>query len=100
MTSSCRRSAWSRAGVDFSNLFVTLGSGRYDTLAQAKQAGAATLNIGVFINNLIAFLIVAAVLFMVIKAMNRLRRKQKEDPKSEPASLELLQEIRDAIVKR
>ena len=72
-------------GIDFSNLFVTLGSGRYDTLAQAKQAGAATLNIGVFINNLIAFLIVAAVLFMVIKAMNRLRRKQEEDPKSEPA---------------
>ena len=90
-------------GIDFSNLFVTLGSGSYDTLAQAKQAGAATLNIGVFINNLIAFLIVAAVLFMVIKAMNRLRRKQEEEPASEPPpsrEVELLQDIRDALVKR
>jgi large conductance mechanosensitive channel len=89
-------------GVDFSNLFITLGSGTYDTLAQAKQAGAPTLNIGLFINNLISFLIVALVLFMVIKAMNQLRRKQEEDPKSEPASreVELLQEIRDTLVKR
>ena len=89
-------------GIDFSNLFVTLGSGSYDTLTQAKQAGAPTLNIGLFINNLIAFLIVAAVLFMVIKAMNQLRRKQEDDPKSEPASreVELLQEIRDELVKR
>jgi large conductance mechanosensitive channel protein len=49
------------SGVDFSNLFITLGSGSYDTLAQAKQAGAPTLNIGMFINNLISFLIVAVV---------------------------------------
>jgi len=89
-------------GVDFSNLFITLGSGTYDTLAQAKQAGAPTLNIGLFINNLISFLIVALVLFMVIEAMNQLRRKHEEDPKSEPASreVELLQEIRDTLVKR
>ena len=89
-------------GMDFSNLFFSLTGTHYDSLAAAKQAGAATINIGVFLNNLISFAIVAMVLFMVIKAMNQLRRKQEEQPDSEPASreVELLQEIRDAIVKR
>ncbi len=88
-------------GVDFSNMFVTLGSGSYELLAQARQAGAATLNIGVFINNVISFMIVAFVLFMVIKAMNQLRRKQEEAPATEPPpsqEVQLLQQIRDALV--
>ena len=58
---------------------------------------------GSFINNVISFVIVAFVLFMVIKAMNKLRRKQEEDPASEPPpsrEVELLQDIRDALVKR
>ena len=67
-------------GVDFSNMFVPLNGLHYDSLAQAKQAGAPTVNFGVFINNLISFLIVAFVLFMVVKAMNQLRRRQEEDP--------------------
>jgi large conductance mechanosensitive channel len=90
-------------GVDFSNLFITLGSGSYDSLAQAREAGAATLNVGVFINNVISFLIVALALFMVIKAMNQLRRKQEEAPQTEPPpsrEVQLLEEIRDALVKR
>ena len=88
-------------GVDFSNMFITLGSGSYGSLAQARQAGAATLNIGVFINNVISFMIVAFVLFMVIKAMNQLRRKQEEAPATEPPpsqEVQLLQQIRDALV--
>lgn len=88
-------------GVDFSNMFITLGSGSYESLAQARQAGAATLNIGVFINNVISFMIVAFVLFMVIKAMNQLRRKQEEAPATEPPpsqEVQLLQQIRDALV--
>jgi large conductance mechanosensitive channel len=88
-------------GVDFSNLFITLGPGSYESLAQAREAGAATLNIGVFINNVISFAIVAFVLFMVIKAMNRLRRMQEEEPaKAPPPSQEvqLLEQIRDALV--
>ena len=82
-------------GMDFSNLFFSLTGTHYDSLAAAKQAGAATINIGVFLNNLISFAIVAMVLFMVIKAMNQLRRKQEEQPDSEPASreVELLQEL-------
>ena len=90
-------------GVDFSNIFITLGGGSYDSLAQAREAGAATLNIGVFINNVISFMIVAVVLFLVIKAMNNLRRKQEEEPATEPPhspEVQLLQQIRDALVKR
>jgi len=90
-------------GVDFSNMFIALNGEHYDSLTQAKQAGAPTINFGVFINNLISFLIVAFVLFMVIKAMNRLRRKQEEEPQTEPPpsrEVQLLQEIRNALVKR
>jgi len=89
-------------GVDFSNMFIALNGEHYDSLTQAKQAGAPTINFGVFINNLISFLIVAFVLFMVIKAMNRLRRKQEEEPQTEPPpsrEVQLLEEIRDALVK-
>ena len=53
----------------------------YPSLAAARQAGAPTINFGLFINNVITFLIVAFVLFMVVKAMNQLRRKQEEEPK-------------------
>ena len=89
-------------GVDFSNMFIPLNGVHYDSLAQAKQAGAPTLNFGVFINNVLSFLIVAFVLFMVIKAMNRLRRKQEEEPQTEPPpsrEVQLLEEIRDAVVE-
>ena len=88
-------------GVDFSNMFITLNGEHYESLAQARQAGAATLNFGVFINNVISFMIVAFVLFMVIKAMNQLRRKQEEAPATEPPpsrEVQLLEQIRDALV--
>ncbi|GAB4508287.1 MAG: large conductance mechanosensitive channel protein MscL [Sulfuricaulis sp.] len=63
-------------GMDFSGLFVTLGSDSFATLAAAKAAGAPTLNYGLFINSLIDFIIVAFALFMVIKAMNRLKKEE------------------------
>ena len=72
-------------GVDFSSIFIALNGEHYDSLAAARQAGAPTMNIGLFINNVISFVIVAFVLFMAIKAMNQLRRKQEEEPASEPA---------------
>jgi len=90
-------------GVDFSSVFISLNGQNYTSLAAARQAGAPTMNIGLFINNVISFLIVAFVLFMAIKALNQLRRKQEEDPASEPPpsrEVELLTEIRDALVKR
>jgi large conductance mechanosensitive channel len=90
-------------GVDFSNMFIPLNGEHYDTLAQARQAGVATINYGTFINNVISFAIVAFVLFMVVKGMNQLRRKQEEQPASEPPpsrEVQLLEEIRDALVKK
>ena len=63
---------------DFSNYFVTLGGVHYDTLAQAKAAGAATLNYGLFVNNIINFLIVAMAIFLVIRQMNRMTHKPAE----------------------
>jgi large conductance mechanosensitive channel len=90
-------------GVDFSNLYIPLSSASYDSLAAAREAGAPTMNIGLFINSVISFAIVAFVLFMVIKAMNQLRRKQEEAPATEPPpprEVQLLEEIRDALVKR
>jgi large conductance mechanosensitive channel len=89
-------------GVDYSQLYIPLSSASYDTLAQAKEAGAPLVNIGVFINNVLNFIIVAFVLFIVTKAMSKLRLKQEEEPATEPAPSQevvLLQEIRDALVK-
>ncbi|UCC56694.1 MAG: large conductance mechanosensitive channel protein MscL, partial [Gammaproteobacteria bacterium] len=67
--------------VDFSNLFINLGDGDYASLAAAQEAGAATLNYGVFINTVLDFVIVAFAIFMVIRAMNKL---QKEEPPKPP----------------
>ena len=64
--------------VDFNNLFMTLSGGHYDTLKAAKDAGAVTINYGVFLGTVIDFLIVAFVIFLVIKQINRLKRKPEE----------------------
>ena len=71
--------------VDFTNLFVTLSGGAYTTLEEAQAAGAATINYGVFINTIIDFLIVAFVIFLVVKQVNRLR---KPKPAAEPTTKE------------
>jgi len=93
-------------GVDFSERFVVLKEGAqagpYATVAAAKAAGAITLNIGVFINLIVNFVIVAFALFMVVKAMNTARR-QKEAAPAPPAPTKeelLLTEIRDLLQRR
>jgi len=91
--------------VDFSNLFVVLKEGAqagpYATLDAASKAGAVTLNVGLFINTLISFLIVAWAIFIVIKGMNRLKRQQAAAPApaEPPEDVKLLREIRDALKK-
>src|SRR3546814_6673579 len=70
-------------GVDFSNIFVTLSGGEYASLEEAKAAGAATWNIGLFINTMIDFLIIAFAIFLVVKAINRMKRKEEAAPPSE-----------------
>jgi large conductance mechanosensitive channel protein len=67
-------------GLDFSNLFVDLSGGGYATLAAAKEAGAPTLNYGIFINTVLDFLIVAFAIFMVVKQMNRLKKQAPPPP--------------------
>ncbi len=67
-------------GVDFSNLFISLNGQAYATLADAQKAGAPTLNYGNFINNTIDFLIVALVIFMIIRAINRLQKPAPAAP--------------------
>lgn len=94
-------------GLDFSNIFTILGEGDYATLAAAQEAGAATVNWGLFLNAVIAFLIVAWVLFLIVKGMNRakeaLAREQEEaeaaKPAEPPAQEVLLREIRDLLAK-
>jgi large conductance mechanosensitive channel len=66
--------------VDFSDLFINLSSGTYKSLAEAKAAGAATLNYGIFINTILDFVIVAFAIFMLVRAMNKLKRKEEPAP--------------------
>jgi large conductance mechanosensitive channel len=66
--------------VDFSNLFINLSGQTYASLAEAQKAGAPTLNYGVFFNTLLDFLIVAFVIFMVVKQINRFKRKSEAAP--------------------
>ncbi len=90
-------------GVDFTNVFITLKGDSFQTLKAAQDAGAVTLNVGLFINALISFLIVAFALFMVVKSINQLKRKQEESPEEAPPpprEVQLLEEIRDALVKK
>ncbi len=71
--------------VDFTNLYINLTSVDYPSLAEAKKAGAATMNYGQFINTVIDFVIVAFVIFLMIKAINRLKREPAPaDPTTKP----------------
>lgn len=92
---------------DFANLFVVLrnpSNAMFETVEAAKEAGAVVLGYGLFINALIAFLIVAAVLFIVVKGMNRMKRQEEEAAAAEPPAPpepsneeKLLTEIRDLL---
>ena len=88
--------------VDFSQLFINLSGENYASLASAQEAGAATINYGVFINTVLDFVIIAFAIFMVIRGMNRMKKKEEEKPAEPPKPSEevlLLQEIRDALRK-
>ena len=89
-------------GIDFANFFVTLkGNHGLTNLKAAQDAGAVTLNYGLFGNTLLNFLIVAFVLFMVIRQINKLQRPPKDaPPPPTPEDTQLLREIRDALKAR
>jgi large conductance mechanosensitive channel len=87
-------------GIDFRSLFFTLGSGTYATLAEAEKAGAAVFRYGAFLQTVVDFLIIAWVVFIAIKAINRMKREQPPAPPEAPAEeVLLLREIRDAVRK-
>jgi large conductance mechanosensitive channel len=92
-------------GVDFGNMFYVLKEGAegvsYSTVAAAKEAGAVTINYGLFINAILTFAIVAFALFMVIKGMNAAKaaEEEAEEEAGPSAEVELLTQIRDSLAK-
>ena len=89
-------------GVDFSNLFVALNGHDYPSLKAAQDAGAPTNNYGVFINAIINFLIVAVVVFFLIRSFNHFMKKKEASPPAPaapPQDIVLLTEIRDLLRK-
>lgn len=89
-------------GVNFNNLFMNLGDGAYETLALAEEAGAPVIKYGVFINTVLDFVIVAFAIFMVIKGMNSMKKKEEAAPAEPPKPSDeavLLTEIRDSLRK-
>jgi large conductance mechanosensitive channel len=94
-------------GVDFTNLFFVLGAGAFDTLAAAQEAGVAVFAYGAFIMAVINFLIIAFVVFMLVRYVNKAKeaaaKKEEVAPVEEapagPTELDLLVQIRDALAK-
>jgi large conductance mechanosensitive channel len=94
-------------GVDFTNLFITVregsAAGPYGTLAAAQDAGAVTINYGLFANAIISFLIVSFTVFLLVRSFNKLKREQEAAPAAPPppsAEVTLLGEIRDLLKAR
>ncbi len=86
-------------GVDFSNVFITLRGPHQPTLAAAQAAGASTLNVGLFLNAIISFLIVSFAIFWVVKALSRFKAKEAEKPEALSKTEETLIEIRDLLAR-
>jgi large conductance mechanosensitive channel len=89
--------------VDFSQLFIDISGGDYPTLKAAEAASAATIKYGTFIQTVLDFAIVAFAIFMVIKGMNTLRKKEEAkpaEPAKQSAEVALLTEIRDTLKSR
>ena len=84
-------------GTDFSQLFVALDGNDYASLAAAKAAAAPVITYGAFIQTLIDFLLVAFVIFLLLRAYNRMRTPVQAEPVATPEEVLLLREIRDAL---
>jgi large conductance mechanosensitive channel len=89
-------------GVSFADLYASLDGNTYESLAAAEEAGAAIMKYGAFMQNIVDFVIIALVIFMMIRAMNNLRKKEEEAPAAPPEpsdEVKLLTEIRDSLAK-
>ena len=87
-------------GVDFANLFIDLSGAGHTTLEAAKEAGAAVIQYGVLLNTIINFLIVAFVIFLLVRQVNRFKAEEEAKPKEPPKEEVLLTEIRDLLQQR
>ena len=95
-------------GIDFSNLYINLSGGEYETLSAAQNAGALTLNYGLFANAVLNFLIVAFVVFIMVRYVNKLKNlaidphaaEKTATPPPPPADIQLLTEIRDLLKEK
>ena len=89
-------------GADFSKLFINLNETAYMTLAEATKAGAPVIRYGAFLQTVIDFIIIAFVIFMVVKGINASKKKEEEAPAAptpDPEDIVLLREIRDSLKK-
>ena len=93
-------------GVDFSGMYALLGEGEYGSIAEAEEAGAAVFAYGRFIVGIINFLIIAFVVFMLVRYVNKAKdaaakeEEAAEEAPAGPTELDLLAEIRDALAKK
>lgn len=90
-------------GVDFSQLYINLSGTAYDTLAKATEAGAPVIKIGIFLQTVFDFIIIAFAIFMMIRALNSMKKKAAEAPAAPPAPSDevvLLKEIRDLLKQK
>ena len=85
--------------VPFADKFISLNGEFYPTLEAAKKAGVPTLNYGLFVNNILTFLITAFAIFILIKVVNKLRRAQEDASTPPTKQEELLIEIRDLLMQ-
>lgn len=87
-------------GTDFSQLYVALDGRDYASLAAAQEAAAPVITYGAFLQTIVDFLLVAFVIFLVVRAYNRMRPPKAEAPAATPEDILLLREIRDELRRR
>ena len=89
-------------GVSFTDLYYALDGASYESLTAAEEAGAALVKYGAFIQNVVDFVIIAFVIFMMVRWINKLKKKKEEAPAAPPEpsdEVKLLTEIRDSLAK-
>ena len=87
-------------GIDFANLFITLKGQHFATLAEAQKAGVPTMNVGLFINAIIQFLIVSFAVFWLVRVLTHLKVRENAAPASPTKTEALLEEIRDLLKEK
>jgi len=86
-------------GMDFANLHIVMGDTQYESMAAAKEAGAAVIAYGAWINTIISLIIIGFVMFLIVKAYNKTKKPAEEAAPAGPSEIDLLTEIRDSLKK-